>query len=77
MDIALHHMAGVDWKKAHKDFDVPKGYHISTAIAVGYYGGALEDLGEDLQQQEAAKRERKPLSEFAFKEAWGAEDTKK
>ncbi|MGB6153355.1 MAG: nitroreductase family protein [Pricia sp.] len=70
MDIALHHMAGVDWKKAHKDFDIPEGFHITTAIALGYYGGKLEDLSEDLQDQEVAKRKRHPQSEFAFKEAW-------
>ena len=70
MGIALHHMAGVDWKKAHEVFDVPKGYHITTAIAVGYYGGELEDLSEDLQEQETAQRKRKPLSEFAFEEEW-------
>lgn len=70
MDIALHHMAGVDWKKAHKDFDIPEGFHITTAIALGYYGGKLEDLNEDLQEQEVSKRKRHPQSEFAFKEAW-------
>lgn len=77
MGIALHHMAGVDWKKAHKDFDIPDGFHISTAIAVGYYGGNLEDLSEDLQKQEAAKRERKPQDEFAFKDKWMPTDKKK
>lgn len=70
MGIGLHHMAGVDWKKADKDFDIPDGFHISTAIALGYYGGKLEDLSEDLQKQETAKRERIPQSEFAFQDEW-------
>ena len=70
MNIALHHMAGVDWKKAHRDFEVPDGFHISTAIAIGYYGGDMEALDDDLQKQEIAKRERKPQAEFAFKDEW-------
>ena len=71
MGIGLHHMAGVDWKKAHEVFEVPKGYHITTAIAVGYYGGNLNNLPEDLQEAEVAKRNRKPQQEFAFKDTWG------
>ena len=71
MGIGLHHMAGVDWKKAHEVFEVPKGYHITTAIAAGYYGGNLNDLPEDLQDAEVAERNRKPQQEFAFKDTWG------
>lgn len=70
MDIGLHHMAGVDWKKAQKDFNVPDGYHVTTAIAIGYYGGSLEHLSEDLQQKEIEQRKRMPYKEFAFKEGW-------
>lgn len=70
MGIGLHHMAGVDWKKAHKVFDVPEGYHVNTAIAAGYYGGNLENLSDDLQEQETAARERMPMKDFAFKGGW-------
>jgi hypothetical protein len=70
MGIGLHHMAGVNWKKAQDVFDVPKGFHIATAVAAGYYGGNLDELPEDLQKQETAKRERMPYNQFAFKEAW-------
>nr|WP_321413493.1 nitroreductase family protein [uncultured Allomuricauda sp.] len=70
LDIALHHMAGVDLKKAQRDFSVPDGYHISSAIAVGYYGGELDDLPEDLQESEQAERERLPQEEFVFKNGW-------
>lgn len=75
MDIGLHHMAGVDWKKAQEVFEVPDGYHITTAIAVGYYGGDLDKLPEDLQKQEIAERKRINQVKFAFTEAWN--DTKK
>ena len=70
MGIGLHHMAGVDWKKAQKDFNVPEGFHITTAIALGHYGGNLEDLPEDLQKQETAARKKMPLQDFAFKDEW-------
>ena len=73
MGIGLHHMAGVDWKKAHEVFDVPEGYHVNTAIAVGYYGGNLENLSDDLQEQETAARERMPMKDFAFKGGWKSE----
>ncbi|MBW8243616.1 nitroreductase family protein [Muricauda oceani] len=70
LDIALHHMAGVDWKKAQKRFNVPEGYHVSSAIAIGYYGGELDDLSKDLQESERADRQRMPQEDFAFKNEW-------
>ena len=70
MGIALHHMAGVDWKKAQKVFEVPEGYHIATALALGYYGGDLDNLNADLREQETADRERMPQDEFAFENVW-------
>lgn len=73
MNIALHHMAGVDWKKAQEVFDIPKGYHVNTALAIGHYGGDLENLPEDLREQEQAERERLSLEEFAFENKWKAQ----
>ena len=70
LDIALHHMAGIDWEKAQKVFNVPKGFHVSTAIAVGYYGGNMDDLSEDLQENETAERTRMPQKDFAFNGEW-------
>ena len=70
LDIALHHMAGVDWKKAQEKFNVPEGYHVSSAIAIGYYGGELDDLSKDLQESERADRQRMPQEDFAFKNEW-------
>jgi hypothetical protein len=63
-------MAGLDWQKAHEVFKVPDDFHIATALAIGYYGGDITALSEDLQKQELAKRERKPQSEFVFKDSW-------
>ena len=70
LNIGVHHMAGVDWEKAQKVFKVPTGFHISTAIALGYYGGSLDDLPKDLKEQETAERKRIGQEKFAFKEAW-------
>ncbi|MEM9887303.1 MAG: nitroreductase family protein [Bacteroidota bacterium] len=71
MGIALHQMAGVDWKAAHKAFDVPEDYHVTTAIALGFYGGNAETLSEDLQKQEQQARSRKDQKDFVFTGTWG------
>ncbi|MCB9299917.1 MAG: nitroreductase family protein [Lewinellaceae bacterium] len=70
MGIALHHMAGVDWKKAQELLGVPDGFHVATAIAVGYYGGDPSALPDDLEETELTKRDRKPLEEIAIEGAW-------
>ena len=70
--IGVHHMAGVDWKKAQQVFNVPEGYHVNTAIALGYYGGNLEMLPNELQEKEIAERKRMPQEDFAFKNGWRA-----
>lgn len=70
MEIALHHMAGVDWKMAHEKFKVPEGYHVATAIALGYYGGDVNKLPEDLQESELAERTRRPQEAFAAEGKW-------
>lgn len=71
MGLALHHMAGLDWQKAHEIFEVPEDYHIATAIAIGFYGGHPEKLPEDLQEAERSERQRNPQGEFVFQKTWG------
>ena len=67
MEIAVHQMAGVDFKKAQQEFGFTNDYHVTTAIAFGYFGGNPEDLSEDLRKQELKeKRERMSQDEFAF-----------
>lgn len=70
LNIAMHQMAGVDWKKAQKIFNVPDGFHITTAIAVGYYGGNVHNLPTDLRNQEMEARSRMLQEKFTFKESW-------
>lgn len=71
MGIAIHQMAGVKWEEAQKVFEIPEGYHVATAIAIGYYGGDVDKLPDDLKKKEQAKRNRKPQSEFVFEGKWG------
>lgn len=70
MGIAVHSMAGVNWQKAHKTYEVPEDYHITTAVAIGYYGGEVSDLPDDLQKSEKSERKRNPQSEFVGEEKW-------
>ncbi|MCB0632355.1 MAG: nitroreductase family protein [Saprospiraceae bacterium] len=70
MGIALHQMAGVNWREAQAIFEVPEGYHITTAIAVGYYGGDPDELPENLRKSELAERNRVPLAQFAVEGEW-------
>lgn len=67
MGLGVHQMAGVDQEESLKEFKLPKEYHIATALAIGFYGGDLDDLENDLREQETdPKRNRKPLNVFVF-----------
>lgn len=67
MDIATHQMAGVQFKKAKKEFNFPDDYHVATAVAFGYFGGDADELSANLKEQETKKtRERKEQESFAF-----------
>lgn len=67
MEIAVHQMAGIQFKKAAKDFGFPEDYHVATAVAFGYFGGNPELLPEDLKKQEVtSKRSRITQDSFAF-----------
>jgi len=70
MGIALHQMAGFDQDKAAQEFNLPEDYHFATAIAIGRYGGDIDQLDEDLQKQEKAPRKRKPLEEIISEGSW-------
>ncbi len=71
MGLGVHQMAGVHWQKAQEVFDVPEGIHVSTCLAVGYYGGDTDLLSEELRKSEQAPRSRKKQNEFAFEGKWG------
>jgi nitroreductase len=71
MGIGVHQMAGVTWQKAHEMFQVPAGYHVATAVAVGYFGGDTDQLPEDLASKENNPRSRRALEEIVFEHTWG------
>ncbi|WP_298318395.1 nitroreductase family protein [uncultured Aquimarina sp.] len=67
LGIALHQMAGVDHKKAKKEFKFPEEFHVATAVAVGYYGGNTNDLPENLRDEEKPENRTRMLQrEFTF-----------
>ena len=67
MGIAVHQMAGVQFKKAHKEFEFTYDYHVATAVAFGYFGGNPDELPNDLKKQELNEmRQRKAQEDFAY-----------
>ncbi|MGB3342386.1 MAG: nitroreductase family protein [Aequorivita sp.] len=67
MGIAVHQMAGVQFKKAHSEFQFSDDYHVATAVAFGYYGANAEELPEDLKKDEIqVLRKRRRQQDFAF-----------
>ncbi len=73
MGIALHQMAGIDWRKMQEILKVPEGSHISTAIAAGHYGGDSEELEEDFKEMEYSERKRNPITTFVAEGKWPEE----
>jgi nitroreductase len=77
LGIAVHQMAGVQNEKADKEFGFPEDYHVATGIAMGYYGGDVEDLPEELQKMEAEENTRKPQEAFTFNGDFSPEEDEK
>ena len=69
LGLAAHQMAGFFPDKARAALGIPEGYEAVTAIAVGYPGDP-EDLPPETKARELQRRERQPLSELVFTDAW-------
>jgi nitroreductase len=65
LGLQAHQMGGVEYEKAKEVFEVPDGYEVVAAIALGYPGDP-ETLAEPLKSRETAARTRKSLSEIIF-----------
>ena len=68
--IYAHQMAGFFPEKARELYRIPDEFEPYTAIALGYRSEQIDHLSDKHQQREAARRERKPLSETVFSGAW-------
>lgn len=64
MGLITHGMTGVDFDAAAKVVNLPDGYRIDAAFAIGYHGDK-SILPEKLQEREV-KSDRKPLSDIVF-----------
>ncbi|MDP3463162.1 MAG: nitroreductase family protein [Bacteroidales bacterium] len=70
----VHQMGGFDTNKAAELFEIPQGFHVVTAIAVGYIGDP-EVLHPNLKKMEYADRERKPIESMVFSGQFGQTTT--
>jgi nitroreductase len=66
----VHQMGGFNSQKAKALFDIPEGYEVVTAVAIGYMGD-YKILHPNLQKPEVAKRERKSTDTFVFSNKFG------
>ncbi len=64
MGLITHGMTGVDFEAAAKVVNLPEGFRVEAAVALGYPGDAA-DLPDGLREREVPS-DRKPLSETFF-----------
>jgi nitroreductase len=70
LGLHTHQMGGFDRDAARKVFGVPEDYIFGAVIALGYQGEPAALPSEQMQAQETAPRQRKPLSEIVLS-GWG------
>jgi len=66
-----HQMGGFDPELARRHFAIPDDFVPMTMIAVGYPGD-IDDLPPERLESEAGPRKRRPVTDFAFHDAWQA-----
>lgn len=69
LGLQAHQMGGINPSKIRQQYQVPEEFEIGTAIAVGY--ADANPAQEELGKRDAAKRERKALSEIVFGDSFG------
>ena len=65
--LAVHQMGGIEPETARELYEIPEGFEVLTALAIGYAGVPAGDLGE----RDRAPRSRKPLAELVFSGRFG------
>jgi len=68
--LSVHQMIGILPERAQEIYKIPDGYEVLTGFAIGYKGTS-DALPDNLKERDAARRPRKPLSEFVFSGEWG------
>lgn len=68
-EIHVHQMAGFYPEKARELLGIPEGFEPTTAAALGYLGQP-DTLSDSHRERELAPRDRKPVSELAFRGRW-------
>jgi nitroreductase len=64
MNLVVHGMAGFDYERARKEYNIPDDYQVEAMFVIGR-PGKKEDLPLDLQDKEVPSG-RKTVDEFAF-----------
>jgi nitroreductase len=67
--LVVHQMGGILPDKAREIYEIPEGWEVMTALAMGYPGQA-ESLPEPFRQRDLRPRSRKPLEAFIFGKTW-------
>jgi len=68
--LSVHQMIGILPERAQEIYKIPDGFEALTGFAIGYKGTS-DALPDNLKERDAARRPRKPLSEFVFSGEWG------
>jgi nitroreductase len=63
LDIDVHQMTGFDREKF--EFEIPEGYEIVSAIALGRYEDS-DEIPEKIRERDASPRARKPVEEIVL-----------
>lgn len=67
LDLYVHQMAGIEHDVIADNFDIPEGFDPVAGFVIGY-GGAPDQLGDELQERETSARERKDQEAFVWSE---------
>lgn len=68
--LAVHQMIGILPDRARELFNIPEDYEAWMGLAIGYQGNSTT-LPDALKERDLMPRQRKPIAQFVFSEAWG------
>lgn len=71
MGLTIHSMAGFDYDKICKGFNIPANAKPVAVMAAGYRG-RVEDLIEEVRAKDLKPRTRKAIAEFTYRDSFGS-----